>query len=583
MSENNPCLQDHELLLCLSGPGQNPVWDTHLNACERCRTRREQLQREIGDLKAALPDPDRTPFQAVFHPADPASADQEMPAAFGKYRVLGLAGVPGGQAIVYRADHPDLGRNVAVKVPRRPPKGSPAGAAALESMARRLKEEARVLAQLDHPGIAKVFDAAVSPPENGQDGCPYMVMEMVPGQTLRQYTAGRSLPHAEAAEIMAQVAEALAYAHSHGVTHLDVKPSNIMILENGKVKVIDFGLARLDQSSDDSGISGTPQYMSCEVASGTSEWIGPASDQFSAGAVLYELLEGSPPYAADTWQKSLEKAVQWNFNVESLRRSAAPRPLIDTCLKAMGKRPQDRYGDCTQLAAALRKAVRPVRWRLRAAVGAAAIAILLAVAAGVWVSANRRPESAKPSREPVQYLLKIDFGGKADWINKIYPVTTGLKFRVDCQVPKNLKLTVFWYDTSQGTLEEVQDVVQESSPEDTSDHILGKSYPFDAATSANFVFVCSSVHEKPTAAQVEPLVRATLAGPAALRLPPNNLVAMTSDRVVVETSKEKVRGYVHQEVYSSAFELEDRFEKLRLTLRKRFDFVAGVSFCQQER
>jgi tRNA A-37 threonylcarbamoyl transferase component Bud32 len=379
MSENDACLQEHELLIHLSGSEQNPAWDTHLNECDRCRTRRERLQKEIEGLKKALGNHDDPSATVAFHPTGPSSAGQEMPAAFGKYQVLDVLGMPGGQAIVYRAYDGGLGRNVAVKVPRRPLRGAPAKAAELEAMARRLKEESRILAQLDHPGIAKVFDGGV------QDGCPYLVMELVSGRTLGEYVKGRRLPCAEAAELVAQVAEALACAHSLGVTHLDVKPSNIMVQENGKVKVIDFGLARLEQSADDLAIGGTPQYMSVEQALGRSDSIGPSSDQFSAGAVLYELLTGSPAYAAETWQKRLEKAAEGRFDAEALRRCGAPRGLVAVCLKAMGKKPQDRFGGCTELAAALRKAVRPARWPLPVAV----VTIIVLVSLGLAMFANR--------------------------------------------------------------------------------------------------------------------------------------------------------------------------------------------------
>ena len=176
-----------------------------------------------------------------------------------------------------------------------------------------------------------------------------------------------------------------------------------MIQDDGKVKVIDFGLWRLDQFGDDDGCSAGPRNTCRASRPGAQRIVGKPSDQFSAGAVLYELLEGNPPYAADTWEKSLEKATKWNFDAEALRRSGAPRRLIAVCLKAMAKKPQDRYADCTQFAAALRKAVRP---RALAVAGGRGRGRRLGGAGPCALLAQRSTAPPKPPGR-VQFAVKV--------------------------------------------------------------------------------------------------------------------------------------------------------------------------------
>ena len=190
----------------------------------------------------------------------------------------------GGMGAVYLARDEVLGREVAIKrIGMVPGATSPDLA--------RAEREARLAAQLNHPHVVSVFDLV-----EDQDH-QWLVMEYVEGESLAQRTSGGGLDHAEAARIMWQVADGLAQAHRAGITHRDVKPSNILVTADGQAKLTDFGIARsqTDVSLTQTGlVTGSPAYLAPEVASGSGA--GPASDVWSLGATLFHVLAGRPPY-----------------------------------------------------------------------------------------------------------------------------------------------------------------------------------------------------------------------------------------------------------------------------------------------
>jgi serine/threonine protein kinase len=191
----------------------------------------------------------------------------------------------GGQGLVYRGLHPTLGRDVVIKLSRAA--GGPADRD-------RLQEEGRILADLEHPNLARVYDLDV------HDGRAFLVMEYVRGPHLEQFARQRPPSPRQAAALVAPVAQALAAAHRRGVVHRDVKPKNILIDEAGRPRLIDFGLARLEDAwhqapSEEGEVAGTLAYMPPEQARDAAE-VGPRSDVFSLGGVLYFLLTGKPLY-----------------------------------------------------------------------------------------------------------------------------------------------------------------------------------------------------------------------------------------------------------------------------------------------
>src|SRR5512132_3537224 len=212
----------------------------------------------------------------------------------GPYEILAPLGA-GGMGEVYRARDTRLEREVAVKV-------LPAAAREDREARERFRREALALSRLNHPNIEMVLDL-------GEDaGTDYLVLELVPGESLAQRVSRGRVPEREAAEIGAQVAEALAEAHERGVMHRDLKPANVMLTPKGRAKVLDFGLAKFSQQPSDEtqtmGLTrvgtttGTPAYMAPEQLLG--EAIDPRADLYALGVVLYELTTGQRPFRAAT-------------------------------------------------------------------------------------------------------------------------------------------------------------------------------------------------------------------------------------------------------------------------------------------
>ena len=204
----------------------------------------------------------------------------------GRFRIVEMLG-EGQHATVYRAYDPVLERDVALKVPRQ-------GVIKTTKGLERFLGEAKALARLRHPQIVPVYEAGCAGDRH------YMAMALIEGCSLAQRIAESALELHRGAEIVAELAEALAYAHSQGVVHRDVKPANIRLDAQGAVYLMDFGIAYRPDSGEiplpPGVILGTPAYVAPEQAQGGQTDVLPASDQYSLGAVLYELLSGQPPF-----------------------------------------------------------------------------------------------------------------------------------------------------------------------------------------------------------------------------------------------------------------------------------------------
>jgi hypothetical protein len=260
--------------------------------------------------------------------------------ALGKYRIVQEIG-RGGMGAVFKGYDPTLDRTVAIKI-----------LAPHLTWERRFIDrfgrEARVVAQLSHPHIVSIHDVGV------QDGVYYLVMAFVEGETLRHLIARQgALPPPQAAHILAQVAEALDYAHQRGVVHRDVKPGNVLMEAGQRAVLTDFGIARAAEGTrlTATGMSlGTPEYMSPEQARG--EPTGPQSDVYSLGIVLYEMLTGQVPFRAHTPLAALR--MQADSPPPSPRQFVGSlSPAVEgVVLKALAKDPADRYPSAGALARA---------------------------------------------------------------------------------------------------------------------------------------------------------------------------------------------------------------------------------------
>jgi tRNA A-37 threonylcarbamoyl transferase component Bud32 len=262
----------------------------------------------------------------------------------GRFRIHSLLG-EGEHAAVYRAYDPVLERDVALKVPRQ-------GVLKTAKAIARFLGEARALARLRHPRIVPVYEAGRAGERH------YIAMALIEGQSLADELANRPIACHRAAQIVAELAEALAYAHTEGIIHRDVKPANIRVDNNGDVYLMDFGIAYRPDSGEVSlpphVILGTPAYLAPEQAQGGQTDVLPASDQYSLGVVFYELLCGQPPFSGPPSYVLFHTI----HHVPSSPRTIAPlvpRALAAICLKALAKNPERRYRDCEHFAEDLRR------------------------------------------------------------------------------------------------------------------------------------------------------------------------------------------------------------------------------------
>jgi serine/threonine protein kinase len=322
----------------------------------------------------------------------------------------------GGMGVVYRARQTSLGREVAVKV-------------LLDSLIAgpgelgRFRAEATAAAALHHPNIVSIHEVGE------EDGQHFFSMDFVAGKDLAAATSGGPLPAAEAARLTLKIAEAVQHAHDRGILHRDLKPSNVLVDAQGEPRVTDFGLAKrmdsttsLKTASEGPGaktapltitgqVFGTPGYMSPEQAAAKRD-IGPATDVYSLGALLYHLLTGRAPFVGESPAVVLRQVAENEPVPASLLNPLVPRDLDTICLKCLHKAPSHRYDSAALMAADLGRFLRqepilarPVsglerlaRWSRRNPVIASlttAVALLLVLLAAGSILSARRQEKAR--------------------------------------------------------------------------------------------------------------------------------------------------------------------------------------------
>ncbi|MDH6135424.1 serine/threonine protein kinase [Kitasatospora sp. MAA4] len=264
----------------------------------------------------------------------------------GRYELVGTLGV-GGMATVYHGVDRVLGRPVAVKVLN-------GGLAEDPRFAERFSREAQHAAMLAHPRIAMVFDSGMDA------GSAYIVMELIRGRSLSSLLAeGGRLPVERAVGIAAAVCEALEVAHTAGLVHRDIKPGNIMITDDGGVKVVDFGIARASASGQQltqtASVLGTAAYLSPEQA--TAAEVDGRTDLYALGCVLVEMLTGEPPFSAETPVGIAFKQVTEEASPTAFRRPEVPPALDAVVLRMLAKRPADRPANAAMARAELLAAI----------------------------------------------------------------------------------------------------------------------------------------------------------------------------------------------------------------------------------
>jgi eukaryotic-like serine/threonine-protein kinase len=280
--------------------------------------------------------------------ASDSAPRETMRGRFGDYELLGEI-ARGGMGVVYRARQLSLNRPVALKMIL-------SGQFASKQDVLRFRAEAEAAANLRHPNIVVIH-------ETGEvEGRHYFSMDYVQGRNLAEVTAQGPLPGKRAAQYGQLVAEAIQYAHEQGVLHRDLKPSNILIDENDQPRITDFGLAK--RARGDFGLTvtgqllGSPNFMPPEQTSGKSEKVGPASDVYGLGAILYHLVTGRPPFQAETLADVLRQLHEVSPVAPRLLNPSIPRDLETICLKCLEKEPAKRYVSARELADELARFMR---------------------------------------------------------------------------------------------------------------------------------------------------------------------------------------------------------------------------------
>ncbi|MBX9600268.1 MAG: serine/threonine protein kinase [Bryobacteraceae bacterium] len=349
------------------------------------------------------------------HPSPDSGAPEAVPAGetIGPYTILELVGA-GGMGEVYKAHDQRLDRHVAIKFF---PRSRPGDVASL----RRFEREARAASALNHPNICTVHDAGE------YQGRPFLVMELLEGQSLKDRIAGGPVSTRELAFIARQVCAALAEAHEKGIVHGDIKPANIFVTSGGQVKVLDFGLARRVKelappqrpqkrehsqllSTITGAIMGTLAYMSPEQAAGQQTDL--RSDIFSLGVVLYEMATGRRPFRGHTPAGMLGSILTELPMKPSAANPSVPAKLDRVILKALEKDKETRYASAVALSADLAPWLPPARAHHVTPIAVAVAAILIvaggfAAAKSGWFSAGSRGEltprqvTANPPEDPV--------------------------------------------------------------------------------------------------------------------------------------------------------------------------------------
>lgn len=262
----------------------------------------------------------------------------------GQYQIVAPLG-EGGMAAVYKAYQPAMERYVALKI-------LPRHFASDPQFVGRFHQEAKVVANLQHPHILPVHDFGEA------DGYTYLVMPFVETGTLAGLMRGKPLPLQQIRSIISQVGDALDYAHSHGLVHRDVKPSNVLMDRRGNCQLTDFGIAKIvegtAQFTQTGGIVGTPTYVSPEQ--GLGQKLDGRSDVYSLGVVLYELVTGQPPFDAETPMAIVIKHINDPLPPPRTFNPALPETVERVILKALAKQPEDRYTTAGDMARALQAA-----------------------------------------------------------------------------------------------------------------------------------------------------------------------------------------------------------------------------------
>lgn len=507
----------------------------------------------------------------------------------------------GGQAQVFRAVHPDIEQEVVIKIGHRPLREELPGAHVLA--------EGKLLAGLSHPQIARVFDVGVFQER------PYLVMEYVRGRNLAQAARWQAYSPQQAAALVAKLARALGAAHALGIVHLDIKPKNIVIDPAGEPKLIDFGLARTQSCWDEpaaepGSLTGTLQFMSPEQANCQTDRIGPQSDIFALGGVLYFLLTGQPPIAGETFAEALANARQGQWDTARLTAGSLPPRLVEIVVAALASSPAERISSTGELAERLETFLQTEaapRRKSRAFVAPAA-GVGLLLLAGVVGICGFVGSRFWPAEAPIEPLVRQtvqkpllpavvqqapaqtapaqtapalhvnywdDALGRFLPLHAAAPLQSGDRIQLVATIPPGVFSTVFLV-SSTGQVRELASA-EAAATEQTIRFPTGENQvvPLTGAPGTEVLLVCGRRGSRVQAAELEALLR-ELPWP---RLPEYSILRMTKDRVEVEQAGRDLGS--PQTLPSPESVVRSHLDHLRQSLAADCPLLEAIAFCHQ--
>lgn len=556
---NSTCPEAHELTPLLAGEPLPPDIQSHVQACDACRKRLGEMHTQLEQLRTALP----------AHP--PTEVAPARPATIGKYLVVGELD-SGAQAVVYRAVHPTLDRELAIKLSRTP-MSADADSRPL------LIAEGKVLAQLDHPHLARVYDL------DFHDSAPFLAMEYVRGRNLQKHYAGKPVPARQAAEWTAKLARALEQVHKHGIVHQDIKPGNIVVDLEDEPRLLDFGLARLRHVWDSDNpppSGGTLSYMAPEQALGQVNRIGPTTDLFGMGAVLYFLLTGKAPYGGQTTDEIRDRASRAEFDRDALTGPGVPRRLAAVCLKAMAAEPADRYGSAGEMAEALERFIRPRPKRVGMMLAlAASLLIIAGIAWRIWPTAEPAvtipvvPVVPGKTEQVVGLQVQVARQGKYLDLLSALPLSSNKdSVQIVGKAPAGWHVALFHF-SPKGKAKRL-DV--ETSPADQFTRVVypgrGTQSSLEAVEGGTeFVLLCASPRRE-TLDQIEETMESVLGSLPVL--PGNVVIHLNRDEPTRQTTHSLGTRHV-----DPVAQVEFRLDQLRIRLREEVALIQGVAFSHR--
>lgn len=504
---------------------------------------------------------------------DPLGPSEPIPERIGKYVVVARIGL-GGQAEIYRAVHPTLGKEVVLKLAR---ETGGVGAAERE----RLEAEARILARIEHPNLARIYDL------DFHNDRPFLVMEFIRGRTLEQYMRQEQPSPEESAALVAKIAQGVAVAHRCGIAHLDIKPSNVLVDDGGEPRLIDFGLAHLEDAwheevLEPDSLRGTLYFMAPEQACGSASEIDYRCDIFALGGLLFFLLTGESPYPKDIRFNELLRCVRASdWDQERLYRRHISPALRAVCLRAMHAQPAARYPNAAALAKRLELVARHARWQARA--GWAAIAVVLALVCGalVWAAVEARsetPETAtesKPAPVAANLTVQVWDVDRFRELTSVAPVRTENNLRIAAQIPAHMHYTLILL-SSEGQLEELARGETGDTPADAVFPRVGKALPVTGPPGTEVIMICGRA-SKPLG--VEELRRIWPDSGQLPQLPEMSVLRGGPQGVEVEQRGRGLGSPV--DLPDPETVVRERLESLCKALRSHAGLFEAVAFCHQ--